>query len=532
MCAQGDATRLEDTSEKSWISLDSWTWTRALYVLGVGGMLFAYQSLLTLGTRWSFSLEVEYWLFRPGGNAPLVVIGLAGWLVYRRWWRLRTVSLQVGPLWLIVGSLVLGAGFYVWAAYTGAEDLKAVSLVLNAVGLIALHWGVPGLRALWLPLVFVLFCIPAPAPLLLAVIWKLQLWTADLAGWFLYLLGIPALVSGDLIFRASETFQVIEGCSGMRSIEILTMLTLLLVDLFRRTGAHAIILIVLAPLVAFALNGLRVLTLILNPHSEIVSIHNLQGIAILLVGLLIIYGLDGLLERFTELDSGPADLPDTSRSRSHAFPSQAAVGVLLAVGLMAHLSSWVTPTWQRPKVDRRVLSRGFDAAMSDWSFEDLEANHVFEGSARYGEAVYESRDLGTGHVTIWVGRSDFAQRGGSVMSPKTALPGPGWRVRQEQRIALGAQSIAGVERIMEKGKQRMLVRHWYQGSRGLLGETFRSFIALDRSAWSRAEPMLAVRLSTPLLSRSDKARAAARALLDRVYDRLAPVLDEVGAGLR
>ena len=51
-------------------------------------------------------------------------------------------------------------------------------------------------------------------------------------------------MSGDQILHSGQVFQIIETCSGLRTAETLTMLAVLMVDLFRRRGAHALILIV------------------------------------------------------------------------------------------------------------------------------------------------------------------------------------------------------------------------------------------------------------------------------------------------
>ncbi|HIL81405.1 MAG TPA: exosortase/archaeosortase family protein, partial [Myxococcales bacterium] len=280
--------------------------SRAPHWLAIAAVLAAFRELLTVGTRYSFEKGVEQWLFLPGDSAPIVIIAIAAWLAYRRSNRIRALPLCTGPWWLWLPLFSLGAGFSAWAIYTQALDLQVISLVFVVSGLVVAYLGSAGLRALWLPIAVLLFAVPLPAPLLLAVVFKLQIWTAQLAGSCLYLLGVPHLVSGDQILRVSQAFQVIEGCSGMRSIQILTLLTVLLVDLFQRRGWHAVILIGIAPLLAFALNGVRVLTLILNPHSEIIAIHNLQGIVILLVGLVIVYAIDALLERFEALDAeGP-----------------------------------------------------------------------------------------------------------------------------------------------------------------------------------------------------------------------------------
>ena len=483
----------------------------APHLIAVLAVLAAFKTLYTVGTRYGFEKSVEYWLFLPGDSAPIVIIAIAVWLAYRRSNRIRALSLSTGPWAIILPCLGVGAGFFAWAVYTQALDLQVLALALVLTGLVTAFLGFPGLRALWLPIVVLLFAVPLPAPLLLVVVFKLQIWTAQLAGSALYLLGIPHLVSGDQILRVSQAFQVIEGCSGMRSVQILTLLTVLLVDLFQRRRWHAAILIGIAPLLAFALNGVRVLTLILNPHSEVIAIHNLQGIVILLVGLVTVYALDTFLERFPGLDAGPAPIAAAASS----FSSSAVLVATAVLALVLNgMNQWL-PVWQSPAVETASLHSLVGEALEKWSSEKIPPDFSFRGSARFGEVVGRDFRLDTGSVSVFVAESDFDQRGGSPLSPVTALPGSGWKVAEDATI-LQPDGRRLQVRVVEKGKQRLLVHHWVVGSRGLLVETARSLLALDRSPQRREAPIVVVRLSTPLLDRRPDARRAAEQRLELV----------------
>jgi exosortase/archaeosortase family protein len=391
-------------------------------------------------------------------------------------------------------------------------------------------WGRAGLRALWLPLFFLLFAIPMPAPLLLAIVFKLQIWTAQFSGLLLYSIGIPVLVSGDQIVRATQTFQVIEGCSGMRSIETLTMLSILMVDLFGRRGGHAAALILAAPLVAFFLNGFRVLTLILNPHSEIIAIHNLQGIAILLVGLMIIYALDSLIETATARLRGGVQRPAWEISDSPARGSTSNVPLWCALGALAlgtTFSALTVPSWSEPPRPYARVQSVVAPLLSDWTATDVAADYAFQGSLRFGELFHRTYAIDGVPVVVYIGTADLGQRGGSPISPLTMRPGTGWM----ETIAQNAE-LPGLEHPVDsieyrKGKQRQLVYHWYEGHRGLAAETLRSLTAVDRSALRREQPLYVVRLETPITGHLESDRQAAAARLASVHARLAPALDSL-----
>jgi exosortase len=500
----------------------------ALHLIGAVGLAFAFSSLLTLGTQYGFARGVEYWLFRPTDNTPLVVVVLSAWLAYRRLPRVRALPMHTGPWGLIVGALVAAQCVFAWAVYTGAADLHAFALMLTAVGLIVANWGTAGLRVLWLPVVFLAFAVPMPAPFLLSVVFKLQIWTAHYAGWILYAIGEPALVSGDQILRVSQSFQVIEGCSGLRSLETLSMLTVLLVDLFRRSGWHAAILVVSAPLIAFALNGFRVVTLILNPYSEIIAIHNLQGIVILLAGLLTVYFIDGVLERYP-LQMARAAKPSGEGAR---YAPKAAVGVLLATAGLSSLILVGLPAWEDPGDQRFDLVEQVTTALEEWPSQKIKPDFIFRGSARFGQIIERRFEIDEGFVDVFAASADLGERGGSSRSPVTAVPGSGWLVRETHSVTLGETHREASERIVEKGRQRLLVRHFYDGDRGFWSETTRTLLAIDRSPARRTRPLLAIRLASPIYDRSKAALEASRNRLDRVYVRLEPALQRFIEGSR
>ena len=489
-------------------------------------LLYAYANLFTLGKRYSLASGIEYWLFRPTDNAPAVVLVLTGWLVYRRFYRLRALRQTTAPMVWLVPMMAVAIGFQAWAAYTRADDLQVPSLILALSALLMVRWGPSGVRALLLPLAFLLFAIPIPAPLLLAIVFKLQIWTAEFAGWLLYALGSPALVSGDQILRATQTFQVIEGCSGMRSMITLAMLTVLMIDLFGRRGWHAGLLLAAVIPVAFVLNGFRVLTLILNPHSEIVAIHNLQGIAILLAGVLVLYGWDLALERLLAVFKIEVSSWAPKQTSSRAFSPTTAWGVLLALAIPLAAIAAAMPRWPDRVPPTRSLKALVSEGLEPWDSEAVPTEYGFRGSTRFQQVVDRRYDVDGESVRVFLGTAALGQRGGSPLSPITALPGSGWRVL-ESSVLDASQDELIEERLVGKGKERRLLRHWVVGDRGLAEESWRSLLALDRSPLRRQEPFYVVRLETPLAGRTEEQRLLAAARLDRLAVRLEPVFENL-----
>lgn len=501
-------------------------WMIGLAALALVALGLAYRDLLTLGSRLGdLETGVEYWLFVPNDRAPAIVLLLSAWLTYRRWPRLSRLPTRAAAPWLLAPTFAFGLAMQGWAIHVRAEDLQAISLILNLSGLVMLRWGLPGLRVMWLPLAFLIFCLPIPAPLLVTLLWKLRLVTAEYTGWLLYLIGVPSFVSGDQILRATQNFQVIEGCSGLRSSETLTMLVVLLVDLFGRRGLHAAILLVAAPFVAFALNGVRVLTLVLNPHSEIVAIHSLQGVAILLVGLLGIYALDGALARVLSRGSdGPAGASPGAGGPDRTTAPTSTLFAVVAVALATAGMALAVPEWGAPR-PQRTLHALIDEVLDGKKATEIDPEHHFLGRIHFRESLHRSYPTQESALEVFIGSADLRNRRTSIVSPIIGIPGSGWQIRSTRRTRISEGRAEVVAQIVEKGTSRRLSYHWFLGSLGLPTETLRSFLGLERSELHRPLGQLAIRLSTPIEFADGASLDRARRRLDKLYDDLEPALE-------
>jgi exosortase len=480
------------------------------------------------------SQEVEDWFFIPAETSPLVVLLICGWLLYRRRDRLRQLVSPGGPAWLAVALFSLGGALFLWGSYTRAYDLLAPSLMLNALAYAVLVRGIPGLRAVLVPVLVLVFAVPLPAPLLSGVVWHFQLWTAEYTGWILFAFAMPAHVSGDLIYRVGQTFEVIETCSGLRSVETLTLLSVLMADLFKRGRLHGVLLVLAAPFVAFAMNGVRVTTLILNPESEQMAVHNTQGVLVLLGGLVILYVYDGLLAKLLTFrrrePPGSAAVPPASATASDGEPGRdtrrrsTLVAVLLAS--LAAASFWITP-WSEPMKPLKVqLDEQIPMEMGPWRASELETDRLFRGKVVFYHEIYRHYRLMGRHVKdpepieLFIGLGAHRHRFRSPFSPKNAYPGAGWTVEEEGVTRFEPTETEVDWRVLRRRSRSVLVYFWHEGSEGFGHEVLRSFLALDTSPFNRERRALIYRLSTELRGPTESERRRAGRHMQRLYEEI------------
>ncbi len=493
------------------------------FVLGLG--CFLYYPLFFPPTILALNVQSEQFLFEANEAAGAPVLVLSLWLLYRRS-HYRDVLRGPGAPRAAAIPLLLTAALFGWGVYTAAPDLQLASLIGLFTGVVLMLGGGAGLRAYWLPILFLGFALPISPVLLAATIYPIQLMTAQYAGLILNAIGVASFVQGDQILRPENTFIVIETCSGIRTMLTLSMLTILLIDLFERRGWHAAILIGLAPIVAFLTNGVRVVSLVLNPHSSLQSIHNLQGIVMLLVGLTTLYLIDGRLERVLgsrdpkaeDRDYGMTRADGTSAARRTIYM----LGVAWVLVAMLALDRFV-PTWN----GARGLEEQPGALLTRVFGEDpgppFQMDYQFVGSVHYlGHARHRVEVDGAG-VEVLLGVANEQQREYSILTKRLAWPETGYALIDErvERIVEGGPLARRV--LLRRGARSLLSYSWIARRGSLPTEWFRQAAALDRSPLVRPGHMLAIRLSTNLGPGGSRIQEAEKRIR-QVWERLAPEL--------
>lgn len=450
----------------------------------------------------------DEWFFSPQGGPPYVVLGVTAAILASRLPALARTSgnppLPTRAV-LLAPAVLLGC----WAHYVQAPDLLLTSLGMLLLGLAALLGGTPAWRLLLLPSVFLVFAIPLPAVFVNHVVLPLQLTSADINGALLNLFGGEAYVSGDRIWTRTRLFQVIEECSGLRSIQTLLMASVLYTHLFYRSRLQSGLLIASAPLVAFFTNQVRIMSIVLNPLSGFAAVHTVQGLVMLVGGVLLLRGLDAILSRFI-----PADEPQplglerqTEASRASWRGRFALAGAMVA--LLAASSLWL-PRWT-PEASQAI---SLPQAPGPWQVRGEPLDEEYLGSVRFSESTFRRYLRGDEMVRVFVGSSFHAERGAHALSPKTRIMNSGWVLESREKATVNGR-VVDFLRLRLLRKERIAYR-WYLGVDSLGAELFRAFFALDRGPFAR--PLgrgVVVVVSTDVVPELG-GEPAARARLDEV----------------
>src|SRR3712207_1167495 len=199
---------------------------------------------------------VAQWASDDNYSHGFFVVPLA---IYFAWERRAALSrARIQPHF--TGALVVGASLLVYlAGVLGAElFLTRVSLVGVIAGTVIFLFGWPYARVLALPIGFLLLMIPPPAVVFNQLTFPLQLLASQLGETVIAAAGVPVLREGNILHLPTRPLELVEACSGIRSLISLLMLAIVLGCFTeRRVGPRIVIALAAVPL-AIVANAARV----------------------------------------------------------------------------------------------------------------------------------------------------------------------------------------------------------------------------------------------------------------------------------
>jgi exosortase len=196
--------------------------------------------------------------FATDDNAShgFLIVPVALYLAWERRDQLASVQRRPSPVGLVI---VLGSIAVLVAGTLGSElFLGRVSMLGVIAGMIVFMYGWQHLRTLAFPIAFLLLMIPLPAIIFNQIALPLQLLASRFGELTLMALGIPVLREGNVIVLAHTSLEVVEACSGIRSLAALITLGVVY-GYFTdpRTSVRAAIVLSSIPIAVVA-NALRV----------------------------------------------------------------------------------------------------------------------------------------------------------------------------------------------------------------------------------------------------------------------------------
>jgi EpsI family protein len=533
----------------------------ALYGLLLVGLY--YQSIAYMTKQWNKD-EYTYCYLMP----PVILF-----LIWQK--RASLANLPSLPSWKGLIPLFIGIALF-WLGELGGEYFSLyISLWLVIVGLCWIHLGWGKMKTIAFPLFMILSMFPLPNFIYNKISLKLQLISSHLGVSLLHAYGMPAYREGNIIDLAFTQLQVVEACSGLKTLISLIVLGLLLVYFYKAALWKRALLMISTVPIAILTNSTRiaitgVLYGIWGASVAEGFFHGFSGILIFMFSfcmlLLEIWILEWLPPRESKVSlmrerrekrektslvtDQMINLKRTSEySAPQVSPSPSSVAVLsykgkrdfppllrppqfivaaLLLGATFILSQGID---FREKIAIKKPFDQFPVHVGEWrgTRQTMEQRFIDKlDLSSYVMLDYKNREKK--EVNFYVAYYESQRKGESIHSPGTCLPGSGWVFNKAGSTTVPIsgykEGFIRVNRaLMMKDGQKQISYYWFPQRGRILTNLYqlKMFTFWDALTKQRTDGAL-VRIITPVYDSENVAEADAR--LQGFTREIVPILSE------
>jgi exosortase len=198
-------------------------------------------------------------------------------------------SSKAGLFVIILGMLIHVAG------NVGSElFLMRFSMIITLSGIIIYFYGLKMFWKVAVPVAYLIMMIPIPSILWNKIAFPLQLFSANISSQAISLLNIPVFREGNILHLANTSLEVVDACSGIRSLTSLLALTGAFAFLAPFSNFKKWILFFSAIPIAVAVNVIRLtitgaMAAWISPETAHGFLHDMSGLIIFGAALGLVY---------------------------------------------------------------------------------------------------------------------------------------------------------------------------------------------------------------------------------------------------
>lgn len=458
-------------------------------ILICAALAFLYVNVLAkLGRDWWTDENYSHGLLVP------FVIGFIIWAEFD-----ELKKLVGKPQFWFGGSVIIFAIVMLLGGTLGAELFtQRISFVLMLAGIVVYFFGAKILQLLVVPFALLLFSIPIPQIIFNKIAFPLQLLASQAAVWGIRIFEVPTVRKGNVIEILPQgatqiiSLEVVEACSGIRSLMTLVTLALILAYFTREKSEprsqhflknfefwRAIILMLSAIPIAVLTNAARVtatgiLTFYYGKQATESTWHDISGWLVYIVALALLMGVNFLLKKvqsFRVVNSNSNQALNLEEKISFsAFSIFSSSKTLLLLVILVFGGIFINWFEQRgeAEVSRQKLSE-IPLTLGDWRQKGNEIRFGEQTESVLRTSDYTMREylLPNGRLAnLYVGYYASQRTGATYHSPQNCLPGAGWVMKEPEIIEIklsNGKTFNANRYIIENGVYKEVMIYWYQG---------------------------------------------------------------------
>ena len=487
-----------------------------LWLVIAGGLALtifsALESLAEMVRRWDASPEHGY-----GYMIPVITL----FLIWQRkdklsqvpfkgsWWGVAVTA--VGVLITLVGQL------------STLHSITQYGVLVALIGAAHAVLGWVALRIIVVPLLLLFLMVPLPNFIFNNLSSYLQLVSSEIGVAVIRLFGISVYLEGNVIDLGTYKLQVVEACSGLRYLFPLLALSVIASYFYQAAVWKRLLVIFSSIPITVLMNSFRIGVigvLVDNYGIEQAEgfLHDFEGwivfmacVALLLLEmwLLSLVGRDRRPFREIFGMEFPEPTPPDTPKRTRRPPMQSWFALAF---LAAGVAGAVSVGGRAEEIPTRVGFESFPLVLDDWKGHTDPLEGIVLDELKLDDYILaDYRNDSAELVNFYVAYYGSQRSGASAHSPRSCLPGGGWRIQSHTKAEVGPGNLTVNRFVIQKGEYRQLVYYWFKQRDRIISNEFavKWFLLWDALTRNRTDGAL-VRLTTSLAPGEDAARGDER----------------------
>jgi len=454
------------TSEHVW-KVSNYFWA-SLTVVFFAMIFVYYDGLKDMVTLWNT---------RPEYGHGFMIPFISAFFIWQKKDQLEKI--EFNSSWLGVVITALGLLIFYVGTLSSIFAVIQYAFLITIIGVAISITGLNAFKLIIVPILVLAFMIPLPGFFYNNLSSELQLISSEIGVAFIRLFGISVYLEGNVIDLGVFKLQVVEACNGLRYL--FPLMTLGFIAAYFFTGAFwkkAIIFLSTIP-ITIIMNSIRIGVIGITVEywgQEMAEgfLHDFEGWAVFMacIGILIVemwilarIGKDRIPLR----EAFGLDLPEPTpegvdvkfRKITKSFYISGTLIIVVAI------SSLALPERTEIEPDRTTFAE-FPLNIDEWKGRSGYIEQVILDVLKLTDYVMTDYVDADGNMINLYSAYYASQRAGSsAHSPKSCIPGGGWRISGFGEYAIDGVLVDGVplvanRLVIQKGENKQLVYYWFQ----------------------------------------------------------------------
>lgn len=443
-------------------------WALLLLASVLVGIAFASEAG-SLYNAWQTQEEYSH-----GFLIPFIAL----FLIYQKKDQLEKIPFSGS--WIGVAIVVFGALLHLAGRLAVVSTMGQYALVICITGLFLTLMGWRAFKLIWVAMFMLIFMVKLPTFFYNNLSSQLQLISSQIGVWLIRLFDISVYLEGNVIDLGAMKLQVVEACSGLRYLFPLMALSLILAIFYKAPLWMRVLVFLSSMPITVLMNSFRIGAIGITVEywgKQMAEgfLHDFEGWVVFMAAFLVLFleiivlnklrGEKRPLQEVLSLEL-PAPTDPRMPSKVRTVPLQFYVATAMLLGFLLVNQSMSVVETVYPA--REKLNR-FPGLVDDRLATPGTLDAAFLGELQLDDyMVADYKSATRTPINLYIAYYDVQAEGaGTIHSPRSCLPGSGWRIKTIDQQELPDIQIAGkplqISRaLIAKDNQQVLVYYWMQ----------------------------------------------------------------------